>query len=39
MVKNVNNEFMLKISKISDHQREIICFTSHAGNEEPRLHE
>ena len=39
MVKYVNGEFMPKISMISEHQREIKCFTCHAGNTEPQVHE
>jgi len=38
MVKFVNNEFMPRISKISEHQSEIKCFTCHAGNEKPLEH-
>jgi len=38
MVKFINSEFMPRISKISEHQREIKCFTCHAGNENPLEH-
>jgi len=38
MVKFVNNEFMPRISKISENQSEIKCFTCHAGNEKPLEH-
>ena len=38
MVKYVNNEFMPRISKDSEHQHEVKCYTCHAGNEEPQVH-